>query len=396
MNKLITFTAVILMSFAAVLTVSAQNEEIDYEKMTEATRWYADRCESIITRFEGLRHDRGELAQKYCLIPSKEAGALQYALIISTWDNRKMIMFTPEGNDVKGKVVNKSILPEEVYWDGVSDLLCYATSELDITLKKRPLPIRECDKAHNMFTTVIDYTDRVSNPNQYNQMIFKPHQNPVRLTGQHRNTKKDEMGNVILDEMEYNFQLITPSVVAKMFRGYEDGEMAPWVVTKNFFTDHGLLQFSRWKEGEAKKKASQDACRIISSYYGGRRIKNTQWLASVESAERIYYAVQFEHQGDDALAALVCLAEGDVASVWEFHGRVDPQSSDDNQSIWFVDDEGDFMEHAPQIQCVVPTQCGLELYIRLFGGESVQYFILREVGSLMMVLQRDYWVYVWD
>ena len=396
MNRLIAFAVTIFISMASVCTLSARTLEDDYEQQNVAQNWYADRCESIITRFEGLRHDAGELPQKYCLFSHAQAGQLKYALAVSTWDNRMMIMFTPEGDDVTGKIVNKSILPSDIYWESISHLLRYATPSRDITLIQRPIPIRECNKSRNMFTAVLDYEDRVSDVNSYNQMIFKPHQNTVRLTGQHRNTKKDEAGNVIKDEMEYNFQLITPSVVAKMFRGYEDSEMTPWVVKKDFFAGHYLLQFSRWKEGEAIQKATPDTRHIISTYDSGRRIKDTRWLASVESAERSFYAVQFEHQGGDALAAIVCIAEGEVVSTWEFHGSMEPQEYKDGESIWFVDDEGNFMEHAPEIQCVVATECGLELYLRLFGGESVQYYILREVGSVLMTLQTDYWIYVWD
>ena len=119
-------------------------------------------------------------------------------------------------------------------------------------------------------------------------------------------------------------------------------------------------------------------------------------MASLPTAEREFYAVQFENEGSDALAALVCIAEGDVASSWEFHGDVDPATYQEGQSIWFVDDEGDFMPHAPEIHCMVATEEGLELYVRLYGGESVQYFILREIGSVLMAIQSDYWIYVWD
>jgi hypothetical protein len=45
---------------------------------------------------------------------------------------------------------------------------------------------------------------------------------------------------------------------------------------------------------------------------------------------------------------------------------------------------------------MVATDQGLELYVRLFGGESVQYFILREMSSVWMEMQADIWVYVWD
>ena len=81
-----------------------------------------------------------------------------------------------------------------------------------------------------------------------------------------------------------------------------------------------------------------------------------------------------------------------MASTWDFHGEARPEG----ESIWFVDDEGDFMSHMPEIHCMVATEKGLELYVRIFGGESVQYYILREVGSVWLTLQVDYWIYVWD
>ena len=164
----------------------------------------------------------------------------------------------------------------------------------------------------------------------------------------------------------------------------------------SFFNNHTLLQYSRWKEGEPVRKASKEVCRAISNYYGGWPIKDTRWLATTESGERSFYAVQFEIKGRDALAAMVCMDLNEVASVWEFFGKVDPDASDGFQSIWFVDDEGDFMEHAPEIHCIVETDEGMELYVRQYGGESVQYSILREMGKIWMTMLTDFWVYVWD
>lgn len=181
-----------------------------------------------------------------------------------------------------------------------------------------------------------------------------------------------------------------------MFRGYNNDEALPWIVKNSFFDNHTLLQYNRWKGGEPIKKASAYEKQIISNYYGGRPIKETRWLATLETAERTFYAVQFEHQGSEALAALVCIAEGEVVSTWEFHGTIETSPYDTTQSVWFVDDEGDFMGHAPEIHCMVATDQGLELYVRLFGGESVQYFILREMSSVWMEMQADIWVYVWD
>ena len=387
------FTLVMMM--LAVTGMAWAQDDIDYEQQGRAEQWYADRAENILTRFEGLRHDSGQLPQKYVAYTSQQAGNLGFALAIATWDEREIISFLPNGNDVKAQVVKRSDLPTDLYWSDITDLGLRTTASTDITLSERPLPVREMDKAKNLFEVVIDHEEGL-NPKLYNQMIFKPHINGVRLAFKDRNRKTDDGGNVIRDEDEFEFKLNTPSVVSKMFRGYQNEEALPWVVKSSFLKTHSPLQYSRWKEGEPIRKANGDERKIISQYYGGRKIKDAQWLASLPTAERTFYVVQFEHQGADALAALVCIAEGDVASVWEFHGNVDPATYHEGESIWFVDDEGDFMPHAPEIHCMVATEKGLELYVRLFGGESVQYYILREVGSVWMTLQTDYWIYVWD
>ena len=379
----------------AVTGMAWAQDDIDYEQQGRAETWYADRAESILTRFEGLRHDSGQLPQKYVAYPSQQAGSLGFALAVATWDEREIVTYLPDGNDVKAQVVKRSELPKELYWSPISNLGLRTTHSTDITLSERPLPVRSMNKTKNIFEVVIDHEEGL-NPNAYNMMIFKPHQNGVRLTSKNRDRRTDEEGNVTRDEDHFSFKLNTPSVVSKMFRGYEDAEASPWVVKSSFLKNHIPLQYSRWKDGEPINKANGDERQIISRYYGGRKIKDAQWLASLPTAERTFYAVQFEHQDGDALAALVCIAEGDVASTWEFHGDVNPATYHEGESIWFVDDEGDFMPHAPEIHCMVATDKGLELYVRLFGGESVQYYILRELGSVWMEMNVDYWIYVWD
>ncbi|MBO4850525.1 MAG: hypothetical protein J5529_06430 [Prevotella sp.] len=383
----------IIITLTALLSITtALQAQDDYERETKANQWYADKCEAAIMHFENSFAGTTIHPQKYCLLPQQQASPLGYALLLSTMDEKSMVMLTPSGNNLKAQVVGKNVLSEEIYWRDLNDLGRSKTPANDITLRERPLPVREASKNANIFKTVVEGPERIADIKAYNQMIFKPHKNSVRLTSQNPDKKVDENGTVLKDNMNYTFKLNTPSIVAKMFRGYNDVEICPWVVKNSFFDHHILLQYSRWKDGEPIKKAGEYACRLISDYYGGRRIKESRWLASVETAERSFYAVQFEHQGKDALAALVCIAEGEVVSTWEFHGT----AGDEDQSIWFVDDEGNFMEHAPEIHCIVATDEGLELYIRLFGGESVQYYILREMSSVWMTILTDYWIYVWD
>ena len=385
-------------SLAMLLTITCQIQaQDDYDRLVRAEVWYSDYCEDAVCIFDRMRPNAGKHPQKYCVFPKKEAEPLGYALVVSTTDESEMFMFTPNGTGIEAQRISKNILPKDVYWNCISQLGRSISQNKDITLRERPLPVRTPNKKSNTFEVVVEDNEQIPDIKAYNQMIFKPHRNSVRLSSQHHTKKVDEQqGVVIKDQMEYVFKLTNPSVTAKMFRGYEDGEACPWVVKSSFFNSHTLLQYSRWKDGEPMRKASKDACRIISDYYGGRTIKDTQWLATLESGERSFYAVQFEITGTEALAAMVCIGEGEVTSVWEFQGKIDPATHHEGESIWFVDDEGDFMGHAPEIHCITATDKGLELYIRLYGGESVQYFILREMSSVWMEIQADYWVYVWD
>ena len=378
----------------AMLTLSADmvHAQDDYDLLIENEKWYADHCSSVIEQFESTRSNASKHPQKYCLLRTQQASPLDFAMVVSTTDKSEMVMLTPNGNTVKAKRVSKSMVPDSVYWESISQLGQRKTHSKDITLRERPLPVRAMNKAKNIFSVVVEGEEKIADIGAYNQMIFKPHQNAVRLSKQERELKKDEDGTVVTDEMEYTFKLNDPAIVTKMFRGYDDEEACPWVVKSSFFKNHSLLQYSRWKQGEPVKKASRDVCRMISDYYGGREIVDSRWLASIETAERSFYAVQFAITGTEALAAMVCIAEGEVVSSWEFQGTVDG-SYESGQSIWFVDDEGNFMEHAPEIHCAVATDEGLELYIRLFGGESVQYYILREMGTVWMEMMVDYWIY---
>ncbi len=384
---------VIMLAFAAV----TQAQDI-YEEQTKATNWYADRCETAISLFESTRKNSHSHPQKYSVFKSGQASPLGFAMVVAPRDESEIVMFTPDGNGLKAERVSSHVLPkEDFYWSDMHEIGAYRTPAKDITLRERPIAVRSANKSSNTFVAVTYDGERLKDIRSYNTMIFKPHQNSVRYVKEERDAKYDEQqAFYIKDDMHYTFKLRDPSVMPKMFRGYDDEEMCPWIVKSSFFDHHSLLQYSRWKEGEPVKKAGDYVCRIISDYYGGRRITDSRWLATVESGERSFYAVQFEHQPPSALAAVVCVAEGEVVSVWEFPGNVDPETYTPGSSIWFVDDEGHFMDHAPEIHCIVATDEGLELYVRMYGGESVQYYVIREMGSVLMTIQADYWVYVWD
>ena len=382
---------IILVALTFFVTATAARAQDPYET---AHRWYSDHAEAVLEKFEQLRPNAKIHPQKYTLVPHHRSVRGGHELLISTWDESFMAVFTPNDNDeVEGKVSKLDKLPDDCFWEGIDMLSSYITTNLDITAIQRPLPVREVNKKSNKFIVVVEKDNPVKTINDYTQMVFKPHINRVRLADSKHVQHKDSEGYVISDDMRYIFSLADPTVLPKMFRGYDNTEMVPWVVKDDFTAGHTLLQFNRWKEGEPEKKAGKDALDIISHFYGGRAVKASKWIADLESAERSFYAVQFENKGSDALAAMVCIAEGEVVSSWEFHGQVDPNSPDGYQSVWFVDDEGDFLAHAPEIQVMTATEQGLVLFVRLFGGESVQYLILRETGETWQCIQRDVFQY---
>ena len=359
-----------------------------YEQCSE---WYANHCEEALLRFEGIRHDGTKQPARYCLMPTAEAAPLDYALVIASADDSEVVMFTPNGNALSGRPVQRSLVGDSIYWEGISHLGRTRTPALDITLREHPIPVRTYSKSSNTFHAVMEASEGIGDIRAYTQMIFKPHHNAVTLAKQERDYRTDEEGRVLRDETAYTFNLRDRSVMSRMFAGYDDQEASPWIVKDSFFRTHELLPFSRWKFGEPVRKASSDVCKLISYYYGGRAIADTKWVADIPSGERHFYVVQFEPVGRSALAALVCVAEGEVVSTWDFPGEYTSDGS-----VWFVDDEGDFMEHAPEIHAIAVTDEGMELYVRLFGGESVQYYILREMRTTWMEIYVNYWIYVWD
>ena len=174
------FTLLVLL----LTTTCAIQAQDDYEKENKAENWYADRCEELVLRFEGLRHDASKHPQKYIIFPYAQAAPLGYAMLVTSTDNREMILYTPNGNGIKAQNADKSVLPEETYWRSFKDLGLRRTASTDITLRERPLPVRQVNKAKNYFEVMLDREDAVKDGKAYNQMIFKPHRNSVRLNDQ--------------------------------------------------------------------------------------------------------------------------------------------------------------------------------------------------------------------
>lgn len=251
--------------------------------------------------------------------------------------------------------------------------------DADVTLRYRPIFADNIDIEKNRFKASSEVWSYV-NPstfNSYNRMIFKPHIGEVTLVG-----KKETGKGVTL-----TWALKDPSFTKKMFRGYASTQAVPILVPKAFLENHTLLQFTRWLNGEKIVRPTTDAKKIISDFYGGRRIHEARWVASCEINERSFYDVVFEPQDGYVLYAFVCLAEGEVVSV---KNELIAMADDSMTEIDTGESLEDIFFHGPQIMAMVAADAGLELYVRWNSMEGMHYAIWRECVDQWITIQDDY------
>ena len=251
----------------------------------------------------------------------------------------------------------------------------------DITVGDAPL-FAKPEKAKNRFTTVSE----VDNYNQYTHIVFKPHVGKVKFVKKTYVEKMFDGSDIGYNALVYSLE--DPKFIAKMLRGYADDEACPVVVTDKFMATHNPLQYSRWKEGEPIKRANADAKRIIENYYKGERIRQTQWLADLETAERHFYQVLFEPHDGYCLSALVCIAEGEVVSAMNESAPVQAYGVNWVDKYWGSDID-DIWYHMPRIMCMMGTEEGLELYAVWNSMEGIHYSVIREVGQALIIVSDD-------
>ena len=99
--------------------------------------------------------------------------------------------------------------------------------------------------------------------------------------------------------------------------------------------------------------------------------------------------VLFEPNDDMGLMSMVCLAEGEVVSVYNEWYIL----SNDNK-ITLTHDGRQYSKemffYAPQIMAMVATPAGLELYVRWNSLEGINYSIWREIDSQWIQIQDDF------
>ena len=265
----------------------------------------------------------------------------------------------------------------------------------DITLHEPPIFISGMEKAKNEF---IGWRESYYPPgSKYTHMVFKPHVNEIRFAGDDRIFSSLD-GDTLWQSVR-EFKLKDPKVVAKMFRGYTDGNAVPVAVTRNFLTTHQPLQFSRWLSPEPVRTVDRSAMQIILAHYGMKyAIMRSQWLATLptEVGDRDYYQVLLVGP-KSALFATVCVAEGTVASAYEYEDYSETGYKRDlsDLNMFESDVDGLFSEHLPEIMCIMQTDQGLELYFRWTSMEGTHYSVVREVGTRMVLVldEYHYWMF---
>lgn len=265
----------------------------------------------------------------------------------------------------------------------------------DITLHEPPIFISAMEKAKNEF---IGWRESYYPPgSKYTHMVFKPHVNEIRFAGD--DCIFSSLDGDTLWQSVREFKLKDPKVVAKMFRGYTDGNAVPVAVTRNFLATHQPLQFSRWLSPEPVRTVDRSAMQIILAHYGMKyAIMRSQWLATLptEVGNRDYYQVLLVGP-KSALFATVCVAEGTVASAYEYEDYSETGYNHDlsNLNMFESDVDGLFSEHLPEIMCIMQTDQGLELYFRWSSMEGTHYSVVREVGTRMVLVldEYHYWMF---
>lgn len=300
---------------------------------------------------------------------------------VSDYRNEYTYTFKIAGNDLKQIGTTPTT---DINWQPLFYIYSLEgrDANIDITLKHRPLPLSDINIARNRFTTDnetwnTEGVDVGKMKRTYNRIIFKPHVGNAKFVSEKATGKSGR----------FTFALTDAAMSRKMFRGYADTQATPFIVPQAWLNDHNLLNFTRWLTGEKEKSASPDVAKIISDFYGGRRIIATKWLASCSVNERHFYQVLFAPQGGLGLVATVCIAEGEVVSAYN---DWQPLTDGNKFTESGVDYSKEIFFYAPQIMAMVATPAGLELYVRWNSLEGIHYSIWREIDYQWIQIQDDY------
>lgn len=347
----------------------------------EETAWigriYYNCLEQMQEEFSEMYH--GYLPEKFCALKANVDGeVLDDCLCLSTCDEQLQLVYkhTSRGVEVIGTYMGMAVPQERNEWQPIYKMGEWISPD-DLTIRYNPLwatPIQ----SQNVFRTASD--NAVPDAARRDRMIFKPHVNAVKFNRQWQ----DEVG------YRYEYKLSDANVISKMFRGYQDSQIAAIVVNREFLETHTPLQFSRWLYGEPEVTLSRSdnsyVLEQIERRYHGRKVTSAKWLATM--GEMSVWLVGFAWQQNNALYSLIVVKEGELEEAFDDYAMIYPggDRTDDGKPMhmWMAFDYGEYYE--PEIMAIMQNSWdqSLEFYIRQGGSECNRYYILRERGPWLI------------
>ena len=316
-------------------------------------------------------------------------------IVLASYDLKRTTVYSVEKDKdhlepmpLTDEIVAKLRDRSNMYYSPIFYLLSSLGVDNDDHLKiLAPMFIYDANLAKNRFTFDIGKDDPIGKRDDllplYNKMVFKPHVGDVRYVGV-LNCEKDYYDYSLLWKMK------DPEFIKKEFRGYRGEEVSPILFKEGFDKTINLLNFSRWKKGEPIKTVSKDIRNIILNYYRGEKIEGIRYVADCPENERSWYRVLFARKGSTGHYALVCIAEGEVASVWDEFDNLDEFGAGPND-IWYGGSEDEFFGwKQTEFMAMWGSPKGLEIVVRWPSLEGFHYSIIREIGTKMMVAYEDY------
>lgn len=256
-----------------------------------------------------------------------------------------------------------------------------------------PLMVWGVNFEQNLFSIQTDKEDPIvkdeARMRQYTRMVFKPHVGNVTFSGV-TIIPDEELAEGSYYNAVLNWKLDDPAFVQTGFRGYKSWEAAPVLFREGFEQDLNLLNFSRWKAPEPVKAVSDDIKGIITGYYRGETIQDIRYVADCKDNERIWYRVVFRPRERTAHYALVCIAEGSVASVWDEYDDLAAFGAGPSD-VWYGGSLKEFWGwKGIEFMAMWGSPAGLEIAVRWHSLEGTHYSILREYGAKMQIVSDDY------
>lgn len=309
---------------------------------------------------------------------------LKRTTVYSLKEDKKFLEPMPLTNEQVAKLQDRN----NMHYTSVTYLLNALGLDEDDHLKVLdPMFIWDANLAGNRFTFDIGKDDAIGTRDDllplYTKMVFKPHVGDVKYLG------VKECGK---DYYDYSliWKMVDPEFIKKEFRGYKSEEVAPILFKEGFDKTIHLLNFSRWKRGEPVKTVSKDVKDLILRYYRTEKIAGIRYVADCPENERSWYRVVFARKGNISHCALVCLAEGDVASVWDEFWDLNEFGADPND-LWYGGSLEEFWSWKQvEFMAMWGSPKGLEIAVRWPSLEGYHYSILREAGNKIVIASEEY------